>query len=86
MYWSMDFIEVSAVVRMMPQIPALYPPALDMSCVTCVDVYRRVVVLQHPETQATGGDDLVFLLHVELPDDEARDNRQGKVDADGICC
>ena len=33
MYSSMDVIEVSAVVRMMPQMPALYQSVLDVGCV-----------------------------------------------------
>lgn len=66
----------------MPHIPAL-EYSRQMSAQRSGE--RVCPGLQDSKTETTGNGDLLFALHVEIPDNEPWENRKGKVGGDKPC-
>lgn len=45
-----------------------------------------VPCLQYSKAETTSNSDLLLMLHVEVPDNEPRENREGEVGGDELCC
>ena len=86
-YSSNDLRLVKAVVRSMPQIPALiarqFPSTEEGE--RHLELHGPDGDSQNAQTQTYDGNKLVLALHVQVPDDEARSYGEREIDDDRIC-
>jgi hypothetical protein len=79
--YSDAFNPPRALVRIMPHTPAL-------GCTRQIDIQERGLFRdsQYPKTEATGNSYLFLLFHIEIPNNEPWENREGEVCGDKPCC